>query len=148
MQLANSTEKYSGSSGNTNEAAIDFPFEQVKTVLLVDDEEVVLNIIELMLEKLDYKVLKAQCGYEGLQLFKKNQFQIDLIISDMNMPEMNGKELMHKLREIDPNTKVMLSSGALTEKDEQDVINNGFDGFIKKPCSMGNLSKKMAEILN
>ena len=148
MQLANSTEKYSSPSDNTNEAAIDFPFDQGKTVLLVDDEEIVLNVIELMLEKLDYKVLKAQCGYEGLQLFKKNQFQIDLIISDMNMPEMNGKELMHKLREIDPNTKVVLSSGALTDKDEQDVINNGFDGFIKKPYNMSNLSKKMAEVLN
>jgi CheY-like chemotaxis protein len=148
MQLAKTTDTYSVSFDNTVEAAVEYSLEQSKTVLLIDDEEIVLDVMEMMLEKLEYKVLKAQCGFEGLQLFKKNQFKIDLIISDMNMPEMDGKEFMQKLREIDPDTKVMLSSGALTDKDEQDVMNNGFDGFISKPYNMNNLSEKMAEILH
>jgi CheY-like chemotaxis protein len=64
------------------------------------------------------------------------------------MPKMNGKEVLHKLREIDPQIKVMLSSGALTEADEKNVINKGFNGFIKKPYKMNTLCEKMAEIIN
>ncbi len=148
MQLAKTTGKYLDLPGNTVDATIDYSIEPDKTVLLIDDEEIILDVIESMLNKLEYNVLKAQSGYEGLQLFKENQFKIDLIISDLNMPMMNGKEFMLKLREIDPNTKVLLSSGALADKDEQDVINDGFDGFIKKPYSFSHLSRKMAEILN
>jgi DNA-binding NarL/FixJ family response regulator len=55
---------------------------------------------------------------------------------------------MDRLREIDPQIKVVLSSGALTEADEKNVINNGFNGFIKKPYKMNTLCEKMEEIIN
>ncbi|MGD8764484.1 MAG: response regulator, partial [Desulfobacteraceae bacterium] len=93
-------------------------------------------------------VLKAHCGLEGVQLFEENQSKIDLIISDLEMPMMNGEEVMDKLREIDPQIKVMLSSGALTDTDEQHVMNKGFNGFLKKPYNLDTLCEKMAEILN
>jgi CheY-like chemotaxis protein len=119
-----------------------------KTILLVDDEELVINISEMMLKKLGYKVLKAHNGYEGLQLFEENKYKIDLIISDLEMPRMSGNELMKKLREIDPQIKVVLSSGALTDADEKTVMNKGFNGFIKKPYNLSTLCEKMAEIMN
>ena len=148
MQLAKFSDNYCGSSKKEFEANFDSSSEQGITILLIDDEEMVINISEMMLKKLGYKVLKAHSGYEGLQLFEENKFMIDLIISDLEMPKMNGEEVMDRLREIDPQIKVMLSSGALTDTDEQDVMNKGFNGFLKKPYDMNTLCQKMAEILN
>jgi CheY-like chemotaxis protein len=148
MQLAKFSEDYYGSSNEEFESQFDRSSEQGITVLLIDDEEMVINISEMMLENLGYKVLKAHSGIEGVQLFEKNQSKIDLIISDLEMPKMNGEEVMDRLREIDPQIKVMLSSGALTDTDEQIVMNKGFNGFLKKPYNLDTLSEKMAEILN
>ena len=148
MQLAKFTDKSYVSSKKEFKAKTNSSFEQEKTILLIDDEETVINISEMMLKRLGYRVLKAHDGNEGLQLFEENKSKIDLIISDLEMPEMNGKEVMDKLRKIDPQIKVILSSGALTNADEKNVVNKGFNGFIKKPYSMNTLCEKMAEIIN
>ena len=148
MHLAKFTDNIYSSSITEFEAKIDSSYEQEKTILLIDDEEIVINISEMMLKRLGYRVLKAHDGNEGLQLFEENKSKIDLIISDLEMPEMNGKEVMDKLRKIDPQIKVILSSGALTNADEKNVVNKGFNGFIKKPYSMNTLCEKMAEIIN
>jgi CheY-like chemotaxis protein len=148
MQLAKFTDNFYGSFKKEFETKIGSSSEQGKTILLIDDEEMVINISEMMLKKLGYKVLKAHSGYEGLQLFEENKFMIDLIISDLEMPKMNGEEVMDRLREIDPQIKVMLSSGALTDTDEEYVMNKGFNGFLKKPYNLDTLCEKMAEILN
>jgi len=148
MQLAKSTNNLYVSYKRALKLKTDTSSEQEKTILLIDDEEMVINVSEMMLNRLGYKVLKAHCGNEGLKLFEENKFKIDLIISDLEMPEMNGKEVMDKIREIDPQIKVMLSSGALTDADEKSVMNRGFNGFIKKPYNLNTLCKKMAEIMN
>ena len=101
-----------------------------------------------MLEKLGHQVFKASTGSEGLKIYEANKNQIDLIISDMNMPEMNGHEVVEQLRKIDHHAKVLLSSGGLGSADEEEVLNRGFNGFMKKPFNIDVLSEKMAEILN
>jgi CheY-like chemotaxis protein len=146
--VANFTNNFCVSSKRAFEVKTDTSSEQEKTILLIDDEEMVINISEMMLKRFGYKVLKAHSGYEGLQLFEENKSKIDLIISDLEMPQMNGQEVMDKLREIDPQIKIILSSGALTEADEKNVIDKGFNGFIKKPYNMNTLCEKMAEIIN
>jgi CheY-like chemotaxis protein len=145
MQLARFTANFTDSYTKEIKAKIRYSSGDGKTILLIDDEEMVINISEMMLKKLGYTVLKAHNGYEGLQLFETKKSKIDLIISDLEMPKMNGKEVLDKLREIDPQVKVMLSSGALIDKDEQRVINEGFNGFLKKPYSMTTLCEKMSE---
>ena len=118
-----------------------------KTILFIDDDEVVVKITEKILQKLEYKILKAHSGHEGLQLFQTYQGQIDLVICDMIMPEMDGLEFVFKLREIDPSVKVLLSSGSLIDEDEKDVVRRGFNGLIKKPYNIKDLSEKIANIL-
>ena len=145
MQLARFTANFTDSYRKEIKAKIRYSSGDGKTILLIDDEEMVINISEMMLKKLGYTVLKAHNGYEGLQLFETKKSKIDLIISDLEMPKMNGKGVLDKLREIDPQVKVMLSSGALIDKDEQRVINEGFNGFLKKPYSMTTLCEKMSE---
>ena len=122
--------------------------ENGKTILVIDDEELLIKICEMMLKRLGHKVFKAHSGSEGLKIFETNRNQIDLIISDMNMPEMDGQEVIAKLRKIDRNVKVLLSSGALLDSDEKDVIKRGFNGLLKKPYKIRSLSEKMTEILD
>jgi CheY-like chemotaxis protein len=148
MQFAKITDEIYVEYKKEFDAKPHFSAGRSKTILLIDDEEIVINICEMMLKKYGHKVLKANSGQEGLQLFEANKFKIDLIISDLNMPEMDGQEVMDELRKIDPYVKVMLSSGALTEKIEKSAANRGFSGFLKKPYSMDTLGKKMAEILS
>ena len=118
-----------------------------KTILLIDDEPMVTDICEMMLKKLGHKVLKAHSGSEGIKLYEANRNQIYLIISDFNMPEMNGQEVVDKLRKMDHNVKVLLSSGDLSVAEENKVISRGFNGFLKKPYNMNILSEKISEIL-
>lgn len=117
-------------------------------ILLIDDEKLMIEICEMMLLRLGHKVFKAYSGFEALKIFKDYRNKIDLVISDMFMPEMDGQELVGELRKIDHRVKVLLSSGGLTDLDEKDIVNMGFNGFLQKPYSMVALSEKMAEILN
>jgi CheY-like chemotaxis protein len=116
-------------------------------ILLIDDDKMVVKITEAMLKKIGYKIIKAYSGQEALNLFQKYRNQIDLIICDMIMPNMNGFELGYKLRKIDPRVKLLLSSGSLIDEDEKDIANRGFDGLIKKPYKLNDLSQKIDEIL-
>ena len=119
-----------------------------KTFLLIDDEPMVTDICEMMLKSLGHTVLKAYSGSEGLELYETNKNRIDLIISDFNMPGMNGQEVVDKLRIINQSVKVVLSSGGLSVTHEEDAIGRGFNGFLQKPYSLDALTDKIAEILN
>ena len=119
-----------------------------KTFLLIDDEPMVTDICEMMIKRLGHKVLKAHCGSEGIEIFIASKTRIDLIISDFNMPGMNGQEVVNTLRVMGHSVKVLLSSGGLSAVEEEKVVGNGFSGFLKKPYSMSTLSDKIAEILN
>ena len=119
-----------------------------KTFLLIDDEPMVTDICEMMLKNLGHEVIKAYSGSEGLELYEANRNRIDLIISDFNMPGMNGQEVVDKLRIINQSVKVLLSSGGLSVTHEEDAIGRGFNGFLQKPYSLAALTDKIAEILN
>ena len=116
--------------------------ENGKTILVIDDEELLIKICEMMLKRLGHYVFKAYSGSDGIKIFEANKNKIDLIISDMNMPEMNGQEVIDRLRKIDRNVKVLLSSGALSDSDEKDVISEAMSlENVKKFTSEGNVVK-------
>ncbi len=119
-----------------------------KTFLLIDDEPMVTDICEMMLKKLGHVVLKAHSGLEGIKIYEAHKDRIDIIISDFNMPGMNGQDVVNKLRIMDHSVKVLLSSGGLCVMEEEEAIVRGFNGLLKKPYSMDTLSDKIAEILN
>jgi CheY-like chemotaxis protein len=147
MPLSNLNKIVCSQNETKFEPETDNPPFNYRTILLIDDDEMVVKIPEAMLKKIGCKILKANSGHEGLKLFQTYQNQIDLIICDMIMPKMNGFELGHKLREIDPCVKLLLSSGSLINEDEKDIANRGFDGLIKKPYKMNDLSGKIDKTL-
>jgi len=118
-----------------------------EAVLLVDDEDIIVDIGKKNLEKLGYKVITARNGKEAVELYKKTQGNIDIVVLDMIMPEMGGGETYDKLKEINPDVKVILSSGYSIEGQASEILKRGCDGFIQKPFRMKQLSRKINEVL-
>lgn len=119
-----------------------------ETILLVDDETMILEVGQEILAALGYRVLTAASGQEAIDAYSDNQDGIDLFIIDMIMPHMSGSELFDRLKKINPAVKVLLSSGYSLEGQASEIINRGCDGFIQKPFSISQLSIKIREILN
>ncbi|UCD32608.1 MAG: CHASE domain-containing protein, partial [Desulfobacterales bacterium] len=119
-----------------------------ETVLLVDDENMVIDVGKSMLEKMEYKVLIARGGKEAIEIYEKTQKEIGLVILDMIMPEIGGGETYDKLKEINPQIKVLLSSGYSINGQATEILERGCDGFIQKPFSMIDLSQKIRGILD
>jgi two-component system, cell cycle sensor histidine kinase and response regulator CckA len=115
---------------------------------LVDDEEMVLESGEELLTHLEYEVLLAENGREALELYKKNQDKINLVLLDMVMPVMGGGEAFDRMKEINTNVKVLLSSGYSLEGEAKEILKRGCDAFIQKPFKLEQLSQKLREILD
>ena len=118
------------------------------TVLLVDDEKMFLEVGEEQLNHLGYEVLLAENGREALELYKKNQDKIDLVLLDMVMPVMGGGEAFDRMKEINTNVKVLLSSGYSLEGEAKEILERGCDAFIQKPFKMEQLSQKLRGMLD
>ncbi len=119
-----------------------------ETVLLVDDEDRIVDIGKKILKLMGYKVLVARNGKEAVELYKKDQARIDIVILDMIMPEMGGGEAYDRLKEINPHVRVLLSSGYSIDGEATEILERGCNGFVQKPFSMKELSRRMREILD
>jgi CheY-like chemotaxis protein len=118
-----------------------------ETILLVDDESMILEVGQEILAALGYEVLTAASGQEAIDTYSHNQDEIDLFIIDMIMPQMGGSDLFDRLKKINPSVKVLLSSGYSIDGQAREILNRGCDGFIQKPFSISQLSMKIREIL-
>lgn len=119
-----------------------------ETILIVDDEEIVLDVSREMLSSMGYDVIIAEGGKGALEIFKKDKDKITLVILDMIMPDVGGSHVYDVLKEIKPDVKVLLSSGYSIDGQASEIMSRDCDGFIQKPFSMTQLSKKIRKILD
>ncbi|MCH2205596.1 MAG: response regulator [Lentisphaerales bacterium] len=119
-----------------------------ETVLVVDDEDMIWEILIENLQELGYTVILAEHGEDAVQIFQENPGFIDVVILDMVMPKMNGREAFGELKKIDENVKVLLSSGYMAEGEAGDLLENGAKGFLRKPYKMIDLAKMIRKILD
>ena len=119
-----------------------------ETILLVDDEKMVLEVTRELLESLGYRVYAAGSGQEAVALYMEKKGEIDLVILDMVMPGISGSEIFERLREINPGIKVLLSSGYSINGQARTIMNRGCDGFLQKPFHFENLSRCVREVLD
>jgi CheY-like chemotaxis protein len=117
------------------------------TILLVDDEEMVLEVSVKMLKKMGYTALEAHSGKEAVDIFRDNSEIIDLVILDLIMPDIGGGEVYDRIKAINPGVKVLLSSGYSIGGQATDIMKRGCDGFIQKPFKANELSGKLKEII-
>jgi CheY-like chemotaxis protein len=128
-------------------AALPHPGRRGATVLLVDDEEAVREMIGEVLESEGFEVLKAEDGSRGVALFREKRDRVDVVLLDLSMPGLSGEETYRRLREIDPGVRVILSSGY-----DHDEARGRFGaarpaGFIQKPYRPEHLVAEIARCL-
>jgi DNA-binding NtrC family response regulator len=118
-----------------------------ETVLLVDDEEIIRGVGQELLKAMGYRSLVAESGKEALEVYERHKNEIDLVILDMVMPAMGGGETFDQLKEINPDIKVILSSGYSINGEASEIMDRGCSGFIQKPFDMNQLSETIRSIL-
>jgi two-component system, cell cycle sensor histidine kinase and response regulator CckA len=119
-----------------------------ETILLVEDEHDILKLCKLMLESRGYNVLSTATPSEAIKITKRHKGNINLLLTDVIMPEMNGNELSKKLQSIQPNLKTLFMSGYTTEIVSHQKRANNDVAFIQKPFSLNTLIKAVHESLN
>ena len=118
-----------------------------ETVLVIDDEQHVGEVIGGMLTSLGYKVNIVMSGLEAVALYQANE-RFDVVILDMNMPEMGGRETYYRLKELDPDLHVIVSTGYSNTSIDGTPLRDAIDGFLQKPYQLEELSKTMREVLD
>ncbi|MBP7460421.1 MAG: response regulator [Candidatus Delongbacteria bacterium] len=121
--------------------------EAMGTILMIDDEEDVRNVVVQMLEHIGYDVLQAQDGQAGISLFDQHRSMINLVILDMNMPVMSGSETFKRIREIDPMIRVIIASGFVHDERTEDMMKYGRCRFLQKPYTMDDLIRIIYQVM-
>ncbi len=117
------------------------------TILIIDDEEMIVDVGSQMLQRLGYSVLTAGGGRTGIDIFDHKAESIDLVILDMIMPDLSGRETFEALRRRNPAVNVLLSSGYSLDGQAKELLTEGCRGFIQKPFTMAELSRKVRELI-
>ena len=120
---------------------------QGETILVLEDESVVLNLTRIMLERLGYNVITANSPSEAMELAEAHDGKIDLLLTDVVMPEMNGREFADQLNNVYPEIKVLFMSGYTEEVVAHHTILDIGLHFIEKPFSINRLAAKVQEVL-
>ena len=113
----------------------------------VEDEDFLRIITQTMLEELGYTVLTASDGREGVAVFQACHGDLDLVILDMVMPVLGGRQAFELMRDLDPTVPVLLASGLSKDEALFELKQAGLRGFIRKPCGMAELSRLVAAAL-
>jgi len=116
-------------------------------VLIIDDDLVVREMAGDLLDFLGHKIVKAESGEEGVNLFRKTPDQFDLVLVDLIMPGMNGVEVMKRIRAIRPNVRVVITSGVGQKNAAREMLNKGADGYLQKPYSLDAFRNIFRDIL-
>jgi PAS domain S-box-containing protein len=116
-------------------------------ILLVDDEDMIIDVGKAMLSGLGYRCLVAKSGREAVEVYEKNQENIDAVILDMIMPDMGGRETCDRLYQINPAVRILLSSGYSIDGQAKALLERGCGEFIQKPFDIKQLSRKVRAVL-
>lgn len=120
---------------------------QLPTVVVIDDEEVVLLTVTKMLQRLGYSVVSSKSGQEAIRLFRSKP-RVDMVIMDMVLPDIAPEQLLNAIREMGTDTKVVLSSGYCPTNVGHSDLFRKTDGFLQKPYQLSELSKIVSTTLN
>jgi len=119
-----------------------------ETVLFVDDEKMMRDLGSTFLKKLGYDVLLAEDGEKALEVYTQHRNKIAIIMLDMTMPKLPGREAIKRLIGINPAIKILACSGYTSEGDEKDIIKDGARAFLRKPYTIGKLAGLLRTVLD
>ncbi len=148
IPLASATERaglVAASAPGRGEAGL--PRGAGELVLVVDDEPFVRASASETIRSLGYDVLVAEDGKKGLDVFTAHSERIALVLLDMVMPEMNGKELFRAIRRTHPNTPIVLSTGCIDDRDARELAAEGAEEWLPKPYDVAQLAATLSRVV-
>jgi len=119
-----------------------------ETILVVDDEPVVLDVGRRILEKMGYRVLTSTCGKEAIDRLQSDAAKIRLVLLDIKLPDMNGADVLEHIKNRHPDIKVIICSGYARDDTDRNFFSSGADEFIQKPFTIAELSTKIGNVLS
>jgi len=119
-----------------------------ETILLVDDEEMIRDLGSRILTKAGYKVIKASNGKDALEVYQTRSYEIALVILDLIMPEMSGRQCLEGLLALDPSVKVIIASGYSANGPTKDALSAGAKGFVNKPYDIRQVLEVVRGVLD
>ena len=125
-----------------------FPKGNGELILMVDDEKSVLNMASIVFEMSGYKVITASHAGQAFEAYEQQSKNISAVLLDLTMPIMDGIELSRRLVEIDPEVKIIVSSGQTTPDKELELRNLGVHHFLHKPYNASQLLKTMRDVIS
>ena len=119
-----------------------------ETILLVDDEKAIVEIAQDVLKRHGYKIITADGGERALDLYRRHQNEIDLVLLDLGMPGIGGHGCLMEILRLDPDARVLIASGYSMSDSEKDPLQLGAAGFLSKPYRLADMLKKVRGILD
>jgi signal transduction histidine kinase len=117
-------------------------------ILLAEDEDVIREMAQIGLESKGYKVLCSGDGASALSTYRERQDEIDLVIADMVMPRISGPELFASMKEINPDVRVIVSSGYSHDQEGKRMLQHGCLGYLQKPYNIESLNELVRSVLD
>jgi two-component system, cell cycle sensor histidine kinase and response regulator CckA len=115
--------------------------------LIVEDEALLREMMSGMLRRLGCRAILARNGREAVDIFRRSSGEIDIVILDLVMPELGGRDAYAQLREIQPTVRVIIASGYSLNSDVQGLLDDGVKGFIQKPFRLEEIAKAIVEAM-
>ncbi len=119
-----------------------------ETILIIEDELYLKQMLTELLCAKGYNVLSAENGEEGVEMYKQNASKVELVITDMGLPKLDGKDVFYQIKKINPSVKVIIASGYIEPTLKSQLFTDGVKDFISKPYSLGEILRKVREVLN
>ena len=117
------------------------------TILLIEDEQIVMDVTRALVERIGYRVLEARTGKEAIDIVERFDGDIDLALLDIKLPDMDGGNIYLSIKKTRPNIKVIVCSGYAIDGPAQEILDAGAQDFIQKPYSVSTLSEKLKNVL-
>lgn len=119
-----------------------------ETILLIEDEEMIMEMMQEILVSNGYRVLTAADGQQGIEMYQSHEKEIAVVLSDLGLPVINGQEVFRRIRQINPGAKIILASGYIDPELKSEMCKAGASHFIQKPYSSNEVLQKIREVLS
>jgi CheY-like chemotaxis protein len=125
-----------------------FEIGGIETILFVEDEEMLVQMVSFLLESKGYNVLCARDGLEAVNIYQSHKQEIALVLTDMGLPVLTGSEEFKKLKKINPSVKVVFASGYFEPDVKSELLKDGANGFIQKPYEPDDVLRIIRKVLD
>lgn len=118
-----------------------------RTILVVEDDEMLLDLLASVLEEHGYPIVRAHDGFESVEQFKRHHAEIALVLTDMGLPHLGGWEAFLEMKKIDPEVKTVMASGFFNPGLKAEMLRAGAVDFVQKPYVMDEVLRKINELI-